>query len=981
MSSSSTRISLGPNPDEWYFKETKLNCPQIAGYLGFEDTRSFGEWISSPSFQSIWSDYVAYRETNFGGVAGNCQVQLKHAMDTLREASTRVTLSAAGEINWPAIDDKARPTLYTLDTARRIVEGNYSVFNKFSGDSFTAENISRAIRVIRYMWDKKAKKESAIPSKNTTAVPPTVQSSNVSLWAGGDQAITDEQKSREPTPIPSSASGFRPLAAKELDLTFEIAETFDVKLDQVKEPTLHQKASRLIAIHPDNKVRLLKRIGNKALVVVEEQAVSESSDHSRRLDRILQSGANAHAASELDVEDGDSPEDGGGPEDADGIDLEAFWSLQNAVGDISAPSPSYTDASKIFDQGPEGPTINGLLLKPWQVIGVAWMLEQELQPLRGGIVADGCGLGKTLQTLAFLHCTLVRDRRAMKLQPHRPTLVLVPTGVIDTWVTEWARFFKNSLDLRVYHSIKRSRGTTKNISITSNELEDLWMEGGKAHYRNFEAREVVVLTSYETWTRRCESGWAGRFARVICDEGHKLKNRKSATFAAISDLATRNKWILSATPLINRVSDMIAYLTWFWRKDWKIPIPMGDSGEPSACYEHFWRTPPSQRQQFVSLALLDPDRFRANCSSGNMSLARAKWVLPAILGVIQLRRSTATRIVLGPDMPPQRIGSTIPPYRVRTVELRLSPAEQYEYNTFHNELIECLRRRNPNYNKLDADHEPPVFFDNHFLRRLSHLSFATTLERLVRKVNENGVNDVNRWREMTDGGARWFVGQTKLDYGLPVPTDCQSIAEYLAAGSPKLAYLSLVLMEVVLEKKEKLIIFCEWPMVAWLVEMYLRMFGIPYLAIRSSTELNDRLVVMAQFNDLKDENLILVTTFRTCSLGINLQESCCNMVILEPAKNINTLLQAIGRIHRVGQTREQNIVVLFANGTFNRWQEFQQSKKMIAQIAGSLGSTEEDGTLDGVDKVLRQLLGQTGTRLRMGDCRDLGAYAKGFGTG
>jgi hypothetical protein len=83
MSSLSTTISLGSNLDEWYFKETKLNCPQIAGYLGFEDTRSFGEWIGSPSSQLIRSEYTAYRETNFEGVVGNCQVHLKHAMDML----------------------------------------------------------------------------------------------------------------------------------------------------------------------------------------------------------------------------------------------------------------------------------------------------------------------------------------------------------------------------------------------------------------------------------------------------------------------------------------------------------------------------------------------------------------------------------------------------------------------------------------------------------------------------------------------------------------------------------------------------------------------------------------------------------------------------------------------------------------------------------------------------------------------------------
>ena len=38
-------------------------------------------------------------------------------------------------------------------------------------------------------------------------------------------------------------------------------------------------------------------------------------------------------------------------------------------------------------------------LKIHQIIGVAWMLEQERKPIKGGLLADDMGLGKTIQTL------------------------------------------------------------------------------------------------------------------------------------------------------------------------------------------------------------------------------------------------------------------------------------------------------------------------------------------------------------------------------------------------------------------------------------------------------------------------------------------------------------------------------------------------------------------------------------------------------
>ncbi|OQE14855.1 hypothetical protein PENFLA_c035G03070 [Penicillium flavigenum] len=48
---------------------------------------------------------------------------------------------------------------------------------------------------------------------------------------------------------------------------------------------------------------------------------------------------------------------------------------------------------------PVSPTI----LKPWQVTDESWMLQQEDMPIHGSILADACGLGKTLTALALIY--------------------------------------------------------------------------------------------------------------------------------------------------------------------------------------------------------------------------------------------------------------------------------------------------------------------------------------------------------------------------------------------------------------------------------------------------------------------------------------------------------------------------------------------------------------------------------------------------
>ncbi len=53
-------------------------------------------------------------------------------------------------------------------------------------------------------------------------------------------------------------------------------------------------------------------------------------------------------------------------------------------------------------------------------------------------------------------------------------------------------------------------------------------------------------------------------------------------------------------------------------------------------------------------------------------------------------------------------------------------------------------------------------------------------------------------------------------------------------------------------------------------------------------------------------------------------------MLLEPAINANTILQAIGRVHRLGQKQRQEIDILFVDHTFNRHVEHNQASHKLA---------------------------------------------------
>jgi DNA repair protein RAD16 len=115
--------------------------------------------------------------------------------------------------------------------------------------------------------------------------------------------------------------------------------------------------------------------------------------------------------------------------------------------------------------------ITGATLLPFQREGYSWMVAQESNPnIRGGILADEMGMGKTLQTIALI---------VAKRSEVRPTLVVAPVAAVMQWYSEIEKFTGAAgsesplLSVHVYHGAQK---------ISAQEL----------------AKFDIVLTTYQT---------------------------------------------------------------------------------------------------------------------------------------------------------------------------------------------------------------------------------------------------------------------------------------------------------------------------------------------------------------------------------------------------------------------------------------------------------------------------------------------------
>lgn len=181
-------------------------------------------------------------------------------------------------------------------------------------------------------------------------------------------------------------------------------------------------------------------------------------------------------------------------------------------------------------------------LKPYQVLGVSWILQ--LYKLRlGGILADDMGLGKTLQTLTFLDELRSRGKLGR-------CLILVPTSLTYTWKTESERFTPD-LPMHLFSpkTIQDSR------LMLSQDRDQVW------------------IATYGLFTEHSATFKDTPWNVVIFDEAQSLKNLSTKRTTMARALPARFKLCLTGTPLENHLGEFFSLV------DLAVPGSLGELSE------------------------------------------------------------------------------------------------------------------------------------------------------------------------------------------------------------------------------------------------------------------------------------------------------------------------------------------------------------------------------------------------------------------
>ncbi|MDE0680268.1 MAG: SNF2-related protein [Gammaproteobacteria bacterium] len=255
----------------------------------------------------------------------------------------------------------------------------------------------------------------------------------------------------------------------------------------------------------------------------------------------------------------DRPETGSGRKKQETQDSIVVQVHENFVEENWPPEIPTREIRTPTDQAPRVRT----QLLSHQKEALQWQIEAWRSGLPGILNADDQGLGKTLQTLAFL-AWLQADMDQTRLSRRKPFLIVAPRGLLRTWESEVSHHLTGiglGARVRVYGPDLKARRIPHVAGLdTDDGRPRLDFKDIQSAIRKGNGHKFWLLTTYETLSNYQHSFRQISFSVIVFDEIQKIKNAQTRIALAARSVKGDFRIGLTGTPIENQVADLWAIM-------------------------------------------------------------------------------------------------------------------------------------------------------------------------------------------------------------------------------------------------------------------------------------------------------------------------------------------------------------------------------------------------------------------------------------
>ncbi|KAJ7889224.1 SNF2 family DNA-dependent ATPase [Mycena leptocephala] len=486
-------------------------------------------------------------------------------------------------------------------------------------------------------------------------------------------------------------------------------------------------------------------------------------------------------------------------------------------------------------------------------------------------------MGKTIQAVARIaDGPLTEKDREDGWKP--ATLVVCPVGVMQQWEDEIKKFTVGMKVLQ-FHGPKRDKDAPRlpDMDIVLTSYGTVCSEHSKVNPEDPDKGPVLFTT---------------RWLRIILDEAHTIKNRKTKTAEACWDLRAKFRWCLTATPMQNKVEEFYPLLKFLHIK------PLND-----------W-------EKFNTLIAKPISKG----PGANLAMKRLQVVLKHVM-FRRTKAEVASYLKL-----PQRTVVVLP--------CKFDPSEQHFYTALKTNVQTLLRKILAKSKNGDGGG--------------SYMNILVLLLRL-RQACDHPCLVLDNYTDEMDEISPEPMGNTFTDTDLEDDTSkpkCQVCTSRLTRrntadkewpghcincaafkvqaqnlrssmrASAKIRTITRLLQHIAKDSggQEKTVIFSQFTAMLDIIEPFLMVIGVDFVRYDGSMSLKERTEALADIEKNPRKTVILVS-LKAGGVGMSIE-------------------QAFDRTHRVGQTRHVHIYKLKIDDTVeDRILELQEKKRELTKTA------------------------------------------------
>lgn len=533
-----------------------------------------------------------------------------------------------------------------------------------------------------------------------------------------------------------------------------------------------------------------------------------------------------------------------------------------ASDDVSKPTPK----SKRFLGQPETMSAN-VRLKNYQLVGLNWLNLLWTKKL-SCILADDMGLGKTCQVISFLAYLQQQNVDGVHL-------VIVPGSTLENWLREFAHF---APELRVvpYYGSQKERGELQYTIEAERDSID------------------VIVTTYDMAVSDDDNKFLRKYidpAVCVYDEAHALRNTNSKRYRQLTRIPADFRILLTGTPLQNNLQELVAILAFI------MPDMFHQKSEQlQYIFQHKATTKSSDHG-----ALLSAQR-----------IARARTMMTPFI----LRRKKQQVL----DLPAKHS-------RVEYCDMTPDQADYYA------QVVEDAQAFFASKGEAKAKNAATKKASSNVLMALRKAAIHPLLAR--RHFNEKRIekmveallkqefegNRPDQVKSYLEGTGNQKMEGGSSDYSLHKfcldPRRSSYMKKFAVKGkdpwmdSGKVKRFSELVQGF--NKDDRLLVFSQFTSMMDILEAVLETLDIKFMRLDGSTNMQVRQDMIDQFTNDESITVFMLST-KAGGAGINLA-AANKVIIFDAGFNPQDDIQAENRAHRVGQTRDVEVVRLVTRGT------------------------------------------------------------------